>query len=105
MAARPGTDAGRGTHTLGLLYPPAGRLGEYTTMQLAFVGGEAESAAGQGNELRRAPAGGREDPSCPRMVDDRRVDVVIVMEIRREDDRVAHLADAGFPFVAMGRNH
>ncbi|KUM87364.1 MULTISPECIES: LacI family DNA-binding transcriptional regulator [Streptomyces] len=105
MAARPGTDAGRGTHTLGLLYPPAGRLGEYTTMQLAFVGGVAESAAEQGYDLLLAPAGSHEDPSFPRMVDDRRVDGVIVMEIRREDDRVAHLADAGFPFVAIGRNH
>ncbi|WP_346283476.1 substrate-binding domain-containing protein [Streptomyces sp. T21Q-yed] len=33
------------------------------------------------------------------------MDGVIVMEIRREDDRVEHLAEAGFPFVAIGRNH
>jgi DNA-binding LacI/PurR family transcriptional regulator len=33
-----------------------------------------------------------------------RVDGVIVMEVRREDDRVGHLAEAGFPFVAIGRN-
>ncbi|EFH28379.1 substrate-binding domain-containing protein [Streptomyces sviceus] len=106
MAARPAIDdAGRGTHTLGLLYPPAGRLGEYTTMQLAFVGGVAEAAAEQGYDLLLAPAGRHGDPSFPRMVDDRRVDGVIVMEIRREDDRVAYLAEAGFPFVAIGRNH
>lgn len=106
MTERPGTDdAGRGTHTLGLLYPPAGRLGEYTTMQLAFVGGVAEAAAAQGYDLLLAPAGAHDDPSFPRMVDDRRVDGVIVMEIRREDDRVEYLAEAGFPFVAIGRNH
>ncbi|MFF7640071.1 substrate-binding domain-containing protein [Streptomyces canus] len=106
MAARPGIDeAGRGSRTLGLLYPPAGRRGEYTTMQLAFVGGVAESAAEQGYDLLLAPAGRHDDPSFPRMVDDRRVDGVIVMEIRREDDRVAYLAEAGFPFVAIGRNH
>lgn len=98
-------DSGGGTHTLGLLYPPAGRLGDYTTMQLAFVGGVAEAAAEHGYDLLLAPAGTHEDPSFPRMIDDRRVDGVIVMEIRREDDRVERLADAGFPFVAIGRNH
>lgn len=106
MAARPGTDdSGGGTHTLGLLYPPAGRLRDYTTMQLAFVGGVAEAAAQQGYDLLLAPAGTHDDPSFLRMIDDRRVDGVIVMEIRREDDRVEHLAEAGFPFVAIGRNH
>jgi len=106
MAARPRTDdSGGGTHTLGLLYPPAGRLRDYTTMQLAFVGGVAEAAAQQGYDLLLAPAGTHDDPSFPRMIDDRRVDGVIVMEIRREDDRVERLAEAGFPFVAIGRNH
>ncbi len=38
------------------------------------------------------------------MVGRRRVDGVIVMEVRREDDRVEYLADTGFPFVAIGRN-
>jgi DNA-binding LacI/PurR family transcriptional regulator len=32
------------------------------------------------------------------------VDGVIVMEIRREDDRVEHLAKEAFPFVTIGRN-
>jgi DNA-binding LacI/PurR family transcriptional regulator len=38
------------------------------------------------------------------MVGDRRVDGVILMEIRREDDRVDHLLKASLPFVTMGRN-
>lgn len=106
MAARPRTDdSGGGTHTLGLLYPPAGPRHDYTTMQLAFVGGVAEAAAQQGYDLLLAPAGAHDDPSFLRMIDDRRVDGVIVMEIRREDDRVEHLAEAGFPYVAIGRNH
>lgn len=98
-------DSGAGTHTLGLLYPPAGRRGDYTTMQLAFVGGVAETAAAHGYDLLLAPAGTHDDPSFPRMIDDRRVDGVIVMEIRREDDRIERLAESGFPFVAIGRNH
>jgi DNA-binding LacI/PurR family transcriptional regulator len=105
MAERPRTDDSGGTHTLGLLYPPAGAHRDYTTMQLAFVGGVAEAAAEHGYDLLLAPAGSHDDPSFPRMVDDRRVDGVIVMEIRREDDRVEYLAEAGFPFVAIGRNH
>lgn len=98
-------DTGGGTHTLGLLYPPAGRNRDYTTMQLAFVGGVAEAATTHGYDLLLSPGDTHEDPSFLRMVGDRRVDGVIVMEIRREDDRVEQLAEAGFPFVAIGRNH
>ncbi|MBC2900624.1 LacI family DNA-binding transcriptional regulator [Streptomyces cupreus] len=102
--------AGR-THTLGLLYPPAGRNQVYTTMQLAFIGGVAESATRHGYDLLLSPAATDDDPSFRRMVGEEpayggpRVDGVIVMEIRREDDRVEHLAATGFPFVAIGRNH
>ncbi|MHC3474446.1 LacI family DNA-binding transcriptional regulator [Streptomyces sp. 7R007] len=105
MAERSNTPgAGDGTRTLGLLYPPAGRNREYTAMQLAFVGGAAESAARHGYDLLLSPDGSHETPSFLRMVTDRRVDGVIVMEIRREDDRVEYLAETGFPYVTIGRN-
>ncbi|MEV6409417.1 substrate-binding domain-containing protein [Streptomyces bobili] len=74
-------------------------------MQLAFVGGVAEAATTYGYDLLLSPGDTHDDPSFLRMVGDRRVDGVIVMEIRREDDRVEWLAEAGFPFVAIGRNH
>ncbi|KUO17289.1 LacI family DNA-binding transcriptional regulator [Streptomyces dysideae] len=93
------------THILGLLYPPAGRNRDYTTMQLAFVGGVAEAAAAHGYDLLLGPGGSDDAPSFLRMVEERRVDGVIVMEIRREDDRIEHLSDSAFPFVAIGRNH
>jgi DNA-binding LacI/PurR family transcriptional regulator len=108
---------GAGKRTLGLLYPPADRGREYTTMQLAFIGGVAETATTYGYDLLLSPANTCDDPSFRRMIgeppaDGRapgeaapRVDGVIVMEIRREDDRVDHLAETGFPFVAIGRNH
>lgn len=92
------------THTLGLFYPPAGRGREYTNMQLAFIGGVAEAATPHGYDLLLSPGDSADDPSFRRMVDGRRVDGVIVMEIRREDDRVEHLSKAAFPFVAIGRN-
>lgn len=112
MAARtrdpttaPTAGTGGATHTLGLLFPPAGRLQDYTTMQLAFVGGIAEAAATHGYDLLFSPCARHDEPSLRRMVDEPRVDGIIVMEIRREDDRVEYLAEAGFPFVAIGHNH
>ena len=106
MAGRIGSEgSGGGTHTLGLLYPPSGRNRDYTTMQLAFVGGIAEAATAHGYDLLLSPGDRHDDPSFLRMIGDRRVDGVIVMEIRREDDRVERLAEEGFPFVAIGRNH
>jgi DNA-binding LacI/PurR family transcriptional regulator len=93
-----------GTHTLGLVYPPAGAGGEYTGMQLAFIGGVAEAAAGYDHDLLLSPADRAGDASFRRMVDDGRVDGVIVMEIRLEDDRVEYLVRRGFPFVTIGRN-
>lgn len=101
----PDGSADGGTHTLGLLYPPAGRNRVYTTMQLAFIGGVAEAATTHGYDLLLSPDATDDAPSFRRMVGERRVDGVIVMEIRQEDDRVERLAEAAFPFVAIGRNH
>ncbi|WP_286248429.1 LacI family DNA-binding transcriptional regulator [Streptomyces graminofaciens] len=98
-------DPGEETRTLGLLYPPAGRHQDYTSMQLAFVGGVAEAATAHGYDLLLSPARSGTDPSFRRMMTGlRRVDGVVVMEIRREDDRVDHLARTGFPYIAIGRN-
>ncbi|MFJ8535859.1 LacI family DNA-binding transcriptional regulator [Streptomyces sp. NPDC093591] len=158
-ATAPRAGSGDATQTIGLLYPPAGRAGDYTTMQLAFIGGVAEAAAQYGYDVLLSPAGKNADDSFRRMVGERpvagegrwtggrraggeeggggepdtggerraggkpvragepragaerhgdsrpRVDGVIVMEILREDDRVEYLAEAGLPFVAIGRNH
>ncbi|NGO13012.1 LacI family transcriptional regulator [Streptomyces sp. HC44] len=94
----------RPTHTLGLLYPPAGRDHRYTGMQLAFIGGVAEAATEHGYDLLLSPSYTESEPSFQRILAERRVDGLIVMEIRRDDDRVEHLAKVGFPFVTIGRN-
>jgi len=99
----PAPGSGR-THTLGLLYPPAGRGRHYTGMQLDFIGGVAEAATEYGYDLLLSPSGSENEPSFQRILAERRVDGLIVMEIRRDDDRVEHLAKAGFPFVTIGRN-
>ncbi|EKX68650.1 LacI family DNA-binding transcriptional regulator [Streptomyces ipomoeae] len=99
--ATPAPDGG--THILGLVYPPAGRGHDYTGMQLAFIGGVAEAATTYDYDVLLSPANEVDDPSFQRMTDGR-VDGVIVMEIKLEDERVEHLSRTGFPFVTIGRN-
>lgn len=86
---------------LGLVIPPAGpRL---TSMQLDFVAGVAEAAARAGLDVLLSPSGGDHDRSFERVVTGRRVDGVILMEIRLSDSRVRSLQRAGMPFVTIGR--
>ncbi|WP_329316578.1 LacI family DNA-binding transcriptional regulator [Streptomyces sp. NBC_01262] len=94
----------RRTHALGLVYPPAGADRDYTGMQLTFIGIIAEYAARHDYDLLLSPSGTESDASFRRMVGGRRVDGVIVLEVRRDDDRVDHLLKASLPFVTMGRN-
>ncbi|HWS39296.1 MAG TPA: LacI family DNA-binding transcriptional regulator [Actinoplanes sp.] len=89
------------THTLGLVIPPAGR--RLTDMQLGFVASVVEAAAREDLDVQLSPSGGDHDRSFARMVDGRRVDGVILMEIRLEDDRVTRLQQTRLPFVTIGR--
>jgi DNA-binding LacI/PurR family transcriptional regulator len=89
------------TRTLGLVIPPASlRL---TDMQLGFVASVVEAAAHADLDVLLSPSGGDHDRSFERIITGRRVDGVILMEIRLEDDRVARLQQAGLPFVTIGR--
>jgi DNA-binding LacI/PurR family transcriptional regulator len=89
------------TRTLGLVIPPASlRL---TDMQLGFVASVVEAAARADLDVLLSPSGGDHDRSFERIVTGRRVDGVILMEIRLEDDRVARLRHSGLPFVTIGR--
>src|SRR3954463_9854015 len=75
------------TRTLGLVIPPASlRL---TDMQLGFVASVVEAAARVDLDVLLSPSGGDHDRSLERVLSGRRVDGVILMEIRLEDKRVA----------------
>jgi DNA-binding LacI/PurR family transcriptional regulator len=88
------------TRTLGLVIPPASlRL---TDMQLGFVASVVEAAARVDLDVLLSPSGGDHDRSFERLISGRRVDGVIVMEIRLEDERVTRLQQAGLPFVTIG---
>jgi DNA-binding LacI/PurR family transcriptional regulator len=88
------------TRTLGLVIPPASlRL---TDVQLGFVASVVEAAARVDLDVLLSPSGGDHDRSFERVVSGRRVDGVILMEIRLEDERVTRLQQTGMPFVTIG---
>ncbi|MFB9239440.1 LacI family DNA-binding transcriptional regulator [Plantactinospora siamensis] len=89
------------TRTLGLVIPPASQ--RLTDMQLGFVASVVEAAARVDLDVLLSPSGGDHDRSFERIVTGRRVDGVILMEIRLEDDRVTRLRRTGLPFVTIGR--
>src|SRR3954447_22456489 len=89
------------TRTLGLVIPPASlRL---TDMQLGFVASVVDAAARADLDVLLSPSGGEHERSFERVVTGRRVDGVILMEIRLEDDRVTRLRQSELPFVGIGR--
>src|SRR5437868_10241942 len=89
------------TRTLGLVIPPARQ--RLTDMQLGFVASVVEAAAQVDLDVLLSPSGGDHDRSFERVISGRRVDGVILMEIRLEDARVARLRQVGLPFVTIGR--
>lgn len=89
------------TRTIGLVIPPAGR--RLTDMQLDFVASVVDAAARADLDVLLSPSGGDHDRSFERVVTGRRVDGVILMEIRLEDARVTRLQQARVPFVGIGR--
>ncbi|RIW47864.1 LacI family transcriptional regulator, partial [Micromonospora endophytica] len=89
------------TRTIGLVIPPASQ--RLTDMQLGFVASVVEAAARADLDVLLSPSGGDHDRSFERIVTGRRVDGVILMEIRLEDDRVDRLRQSRLPFVTIGR--
>ena len=88
------------TRTLGLVIPPASlRL---TDVQRGFVASVVEAAARVDLDVLLSPSGGDHDRSFERLISGRRVDGVILMEIRLEDERVTRLQHEGLPFVTIG---
>ncbi|WP_285578902.1 LacI family DNA-binding transcriptional regulator [Actinoallomurus iriomotensis] len=105
MGYRPNASAralARGeTRTLGLVFPPAGN--HYTDMQLDFIGGVTEAAAGRDYDVLLSVADAGEERSFQRLIGERRVDGAILMEIRLHDARVERMRESAFPFVTIGR--
>jgi DNA-binding LacI/PurR family transcriptional regulator len=88
------------TRTIGLVIPPAGR--RLTAIQLGFVADVVAAASRYELDVLLSPSGGEHDRSFERMVSGRRVDGVILMEVRLRDERATRLHESGIPFVAIG---
>ncbi|MEU7879159.1 LacI family DNA-binding transcriptional regulator [Microbispora bryophytorum] len=88
------------TRAIGLVIPPAGR--RLTPIQLGFVADVVAAAGRRELDVLLSPSGGEHDRSFERMVRGRRVDGVILMEVRLRDARAARLRESDVPFVAIG---
>ena len=89
------------TRALGLVIPPARQ--RLTDMQLSFVASVLEAAGRHDLDVLLSPSGTDGERSFERIVSGRRVDGVILMEIRLDDARVTRLQASGLPFVTIGR--
>ena len=90
------------TRTLALAVP---RLHHHLSIEIMhFVGAIAEAAAEDGFDTLLSPSGGGErQAALERLVMERRVDGIILMETLIFDPRVEMLMAQDFPFITIGR--
>src|ERR1039457_5992301 len=89
------------TRTLGLVIPPLRH--RLSAEQLYFVGAVADAAADHDYDILLSPSGGDREAAFDKLVGERRVDGIVLMETGEHDDRARKLAARGFPFVTIGR--
>jgi LacI family transcriptional regulator len=75
----------------------------YDAFWLEFIGGVAETCAARGVDLLMAATDDQPGQSFRRVARGRRVDGMILCDVRRQDPRVAYLKMHGLPFVSFGR--
>ncbi|HEX6508500.1 MAG TPA: LacI family DNA-binding transcriptional regulator [Chloroflexota bacterium] len=91
-------------NAIGLVIPPILHRA-YDTFWLEFIGGMTTSCARFGTDLllSAADAGKDEGHDFKRLVRGRRVDGLLICDIRKADPRIAYLREHKLPFVAFGR--
>ena len=92
------------TDTVGLILPfSSARFADpYFSLVLAGIGDEL-SERGIDLLISTRPPGPSEIEAYKHMVEGRRVDGLVVIRTRREDERIVYLVERGFPFAAFGR--
>ena len=89
------------TRTIGLVVPP---LHHHLSIdQLRFVGAVAEAASERDYDTLLSPSSDERARAFDRLVGERRVDGLVLMETQVDDPRVLELIEDGFPFVTIGR--
>jgi DNA-binding LacI/PurR family transcriptional regulator len=89
------------TRTLGLVIPPLRH--RLSSEQLQFVGAVADTAADHDYDILLSPSGGDREGAFDRLVGERRVDGIVLMETGQHDERARKLTARSFPFVTIGR--
>jgi DNA-binding LacI/PurR family transcriptional regulator len=89
------------TRTLGLVIPPLRH--RLSAEQLSFVGAVADAAADHDYDTLLSPSGGDREGAFDKLVGERRVDGIVLMETGEHDDRARKLTECRFPFVTIGR--
>jgi DNA-binding LacI/PurR family transcriptional regulator len=89
------------TRTIGLVVPP---LHHHLSIdQLQFIGAVAEAASERDYDTLLSPSGDERERAFDRLVGERRVDGLVLMETQVDDPAVLELIENGFPFVTIGR--
>ena len=90
------------TSTVAVLVP---RLHHHLNIEiLQFVGAIAEAAAEHGFDTLLSPSGGGErEDVIEKLVGEKRVDGILLMETSIHDGRIDRLVGRGFPFITIGR--
>jgi len=90
---------------VGVVLPTGpGQLDDAFFLRLLGAIGPRLAAAGLDLIVGTARAGEEERAFYRQLVENRRVDAVILARTRRQDPRIGYLLDAGMPFVAHGRS-
>jgi len=92
------------TDTIGIILPSVGpRFADpYFSLILAGIGDEI-AVSGYDVLISARPPGPAELEAYRSIVEGRRVDGIVVIRTRLEDERIAYLVERSFPFVAFGR--
>jgi len=91
------------SHTIGVVAPGiAGRLADPGTAEMLAGVSEAATAAGYCLLIAAPTATESEEELALRLVRSGRVDGLIIVDLRRDDERPALFADAGVPVIAIG---
>ncbi|MCR4406111.1 MAG: LacI family transcriptional regulator [Anaerolineae bacterium] len=95
---------GKHTHMLGFVLSPYARQPQDPFFN-EFIAALADTAAGFNYHVAVTTTAdlASERKTYKDMVEDRRVDGFIIADTRLDDERLAYLIAAGFPFVAFGR--
>lgn len=78
---------------------------QYDPFWLEFIGGMASACSARGSDLvvSAADAANGTGPGFQRLLRGRRVDGMVICDVRRSDPRIAQLQKHRLPFVAFGR--